>query len=128
MTNRDIHLEIDFTLASEQDEDAVRETIDEAEKNFPKVVLSAEVRHGRRERAGALGLEWLPVLQILVSAPAILLLIREAQKILKDKLGTNSTITVTRKHPDGTEEKVTIKTTELDGAETLRALKIAKDG
>lgn len=128
MTDTDIRLEIDFTEASKQDDDLVRETIEEAEANLPEIVPLAEVRHGRRERDDALGLEWLPVLEIVVSAPAILLLIREISKIIQQKLDTSSTITVTRRNGDGTEEKVTIKTTELDGAETMEALKIAKSG
>lgn len=128
MANDDIQLEITFGEIVKTDPDLVQRVIDEAAASLPVAVETADVRQSEREQPGAMGLAMLPVLEILVSGGVINLLISEISKLFESKLNTESEITVTRTFPDGRKEKITIKTNELTGKETLEALGIATAG
>lgn len=123
MTQLDLGFTIDFSSSyRDETQEDIAAIINIAVEELPKLVPGASVNSVERNTDGIMGLEWLPALEILVSAPALLILLREIGRIVSEKLGTKSTIVIVKKKPDGTENSISIDTNELDGKETVAAL------
>ncbi|MDB5526232.1 MAG: hypothetical protein JWM58_3995 [Rhizobium sp.] len=93
----------------------------DAEETLPEVVRGSQVSAAAAENKEKLGLEWLPILQVLVSAPAVLLLLRELGKIVNGKLNAPTKIKLRRTVAKGQTEELQLDTTTLTSEDT-RAL------
>lgn len=87
--------------------------LQELEVSLPAVVNEAHVKRVTEEHSGRMGLEVLPLIEVLLGAPAILLFIREVSKIIQTKVSKKSLTVFRRKLPDGEIREIKIESDRL---------------